>query len=37
MFVSQSTVGQFIGKPESIPSNTAQVLAETSKFLSCHG
>jgi ribose transport system substrate-binding protein len=35
MFVSQSTVGQFIGKPESIPSNTAQVLAETSKFLSC--
>ncbi len=35
MFVSQATVGQYIGKPANIPSNTAQVLAETSKFLSC--
>jgi ribose transport system substrate-binding protein len=35
MFVSQSAVGQYIGKPANIPSNTAQVLAETSKFLSC--
>jgi ribose transport system substrate-binding protein len=35
MFVSQSTVNQFIGQPENIPSTTAQVLAETSKFLSC--
>jgi len=33
--VSQATIGQFINKPENIPSNTAQVLAETSKFLSC--
>jgi ribose transport system substrate-binding protein len=35
MLVSQATIGQFINKPENIPSNTAQVLAETSKFLSC--
>ena len=35
MFVSQSAVGQYIGKPANIPSNTAQVLGETSKFLSC--
>jgi len=35
MFVSQSAVGQYIGKPANIPSNTSQVLAETSKFLSC--
>lgn len=35
LFVSQATVGQYIGKPANIPSNTAQVLAETSKFLSC--
>ena len=35
MFVSQSAVGQYIGKPANIPSNTTQVLAETSKFLSC--
>ena len=35
MFVSQSTISQYIGKPANIPSNTAQVLAETSKFLSC--
>lgn len=33
--VSQADIGQFINKPENIPSNTAQVLAETSKFLSC--
>ena len=35
MLVSQATIGQYLGKPENIPSNTAQVLAETSKFLSC--
>jgi ribose transport system substrate-binding protein len=35
MFVSQSNVGQFIGQPENIPSNTAQVLADTSEYLSC--
>jgi ribose transport system substrate-binding protein len=35
MLVSQATIGQYINKPENIPSNTAQVLAETSKFLSC--
>jgi ribose transport system substrate-binding protein len=35
MFVSQSNVGQFINQPESIPSQTAQALADTSKFLSC--
>jgi len=35
MFVSQAAVGQYIGKPANIPSNTAQVLSETSKFLSC--
>jgi ribose transport system substrate-binding protein len=35
MFVSQSAAGQYIGKPANIPSNTSQVLAETSKFLSC--
>jgi ribose transport system substrate-binding protein len=35
MLVSQATIGQYIGKPENIPSNTAQVLAETSQFLSC--
>jgi ribose transport system substrate-binding protein len=35
MFVSQSTVNQYIGQPENIPTRTAQVLAETSKFLSC--
>ena len=35
MLVSQATIGQFINKPENIPSNTAQVLAQTSKFLSC--
>ena len=33
--VSQANISQFINKPENIPSNTAQVLAETSKFLSC--
>jgi hypothetical protein len=33
--VSQSAAGQYIGKPANIPSNTSQVLAETSKFLSC--
>src|ERR1700733_14579566 len=33
--VSQADIGQYINKPENIPSNTAQVLAETSKFLSC--
>jgi ribose transport system substrate-binding protein len=33
--VSQADIGQFINQPENIPSNTAQVLAETSKFLSC--
>jgi ribose transport system substrate-binding protein len=33
--VSQADIGQFINKPENIPSNTAQVLAETSKFLTC--
>jgi ribose transport system substrate-binding protein len=35
MLVSQATIGQYINKPENIPSNTAQVLAETSKFLTC--
>ena len=35
LFVSQATIGQYIGKPANIPSNTAQVLADTSKFLSC--
>jgi ribose transport system substrate-binding protein len=35
MFVSQSAVGQYLGKPANIPSNTAQTLAETSKFLNC--
>jgi len=35
LFVSQATVGQYIGKPANIPSNTAQVLGETSQFLSC--
>jgi ribose transport system substrate-binding protein len=35
MFVSQSAVAQYIGQPANIPSNTSQVLAETSKFLSC--
>jgi ribose transport system substrate-binding protein len=35
MLVSQATIGQYLGKPENIPSNTAQVLAETSQFLSC--
>ena len=35
MFVSQSAVGQYLGKPATIPSNTAQTLAETSKFLNC--
>jgi ribose transport system substrate-binding protein len=35
LFVSKATVGQYIGNPASIPSNTAQVLAETDKFLSC--
>lgn len=34
-FVSQAAVSQYIGKPESIPANTAKVLAETSKFLTC--
>jgi ribose transport system substrate-binding protein len=33
--VSQADIGQYINKPENIPSNTAQVLAETSKFLNC--
>jgi ribose transport system substrate-binding protein len=33
--VSQANISQYINKPENIPSNTAQVLAETSKFLSC--
>lgn len=37
MLVSQATIGQYINNPENIPSNTAQVLAETSKFLSCPG
>jgi ribose transport system substrate-binding protein len=35
MFVSQSAAGQYLGKPANIPSNTAQTLAETSKFLNC--
>jgi ribose transport system substrate-binding protein len=35
MFVSQSAVGQYLGKPANIPSNPAQTLAETSKFLNC--
>jgi ribose transport system substrate-binding protein len=35
MFVSQAAVSQYIGKPANIPSNTAQVLSETAKFLSC--
>ena len=34
-FVSQKAVGQYIGKPENIPSNTKLVLGETSKYLSC--
>jgi ribose transport system substrate-binding protein len=34
-FVSQAAVGQYIGKPENIPANTAKVLGETSKFLKC--
>ena len=35
LFVSQATVGPYLGKPANIPSNTAQVLAQTSQFLSC--
>jgi ribose transport system substrate-binding protein len=35
MFVSQSAAAQYLGKPANIPSNTAQTLAETSKFLNC--
>jgi ribose transport system substrate-binding protein len=35
MFVSQSAAAQYLGKPATIPSNTAQTLAETSKFLNC--
>jgi ribose transport system substrate-binding protein len=35
MLVSQATIGQYINNPENIPSNTAQTLAETSKFLTC--
>jgi ribose transport system substrate-binding protein len=35
LFVSQATVGPYLGKPANIPSNTAQVLGETSQFLSC--
>lgn len=35
MFVGQSAVGQYIGKAATIPSNTVQTLADTSKFLSC--
>jgi ribose transport system substrate-binding protein len=33
--VSQANISQYINKPENIPSNTAQTLAETSKFLNC--
>jgi ribose transport system substrate-binding protein len=34
-FVGQSQVGQYIGKPETVPTATTKVLGETSKFLSC--
>ena len=34
-FVGQSNVSQYIGKFETIPSVTSQVLANTSKYLSC--
>ncbi len=34
-FVGQNDVQKYIGKMENIPSVTKQVLAETSKFLSC--